>query len=161
MTDTVQSVTADDFKKALRTFSSGVTVVTLRDGDTLHGITVSAFSSLSLDPPLVLVCVDKGATAHDSFARAGKFVVNILAESQEDVSNNFASRAEDKFDKATWHEGVLGIPVIDGALGVVECLLHESLPGGDHTIFVGRVVASSASEGRPLLYGQGGYRRQV
>lgn len=161
MTKTLQSVGPDQFKKAMRTFSSGVTVVTLKDGETLHGITVSAFSSLSLDPPLVLVCVDKSAVAHDSFARAGKFVVNILAEDQESVSNRFASRAADKFETSTWHDGVLGLPVIDGALGVVECVLHDSLPGGDHTIFVGRVVASQAVEGQPLLYGQGGYRRQA
>lgn len=161
MTSTMKSVGPDEFKKAMRCFSSGVTVVTIRDGNTLHGITVSAFSSLSLEPPLVLVCVDKVASAHDAFARAGRFVVNILAESQEDVSNCFASRAEDKFEKAKWHDGVLGVPVIDGAFGVVECVLHDSLPGGDHTIFLGRVVASSASDGKPLLYGQGGYRRQA
>ena len=161
MTNSVQSVGPDEFKKALRCFSSGVTVVTIREGNAVHGITVSAFSSLSLAPPLVLVCIDKGAAAHDAFGKAGKFVVNILAENQEDVSNCFATRADDKFEKSKWHDGVLGIPVIDGALGVVECVLHDSLPGGDHTIFVGRVVASSATEGRPLLYGQGGYRRQT
>jgi flavin reductase (DIM6/NTAB) family NADH-FMN oxidoreductase RutF len=157
----MKSVGPDEFKKALRTFSSGVTVVTLKDGDTLHGITVSAFSSLSLDPPLVLVCIDKSAAAHDSFARAGKFVVNILGEDQEDASNCFASRSDDKFETSKWHEGVLGLPVIDGAFGVVECVLHDSLPGGDHTIFVGRVVAATATDGKPLLYGQGGYRRQA
>ena len=161
MTDSLQSVGPDDFKKALRCFSSGVTVVTLREGEQLHGLTVSAFSSLSLDPPLVLVCIDKGAAAHDVFAKVGSFVVNILAEDQEDVSNCFASKAVDKFEVSKWHEGVLGIPVIEGAFGVVECVLHEVLPGGDHSIFVGRVVASSASEGKPLLYGQGGYRRQT
>lgn len=161
MTNSLQSVGPDVFKRALRSLSSGVTVVTLREGDQMHGITVSAFSSLSLDPPLVLVCIDKGAVAHDVFARVGKFVVNILSAGQEDVSNCFASRAENKFEVTRWHDGVLGLPVLDGCLGVVECVLHESLPGGDHTIFVGRVVASSASDGPPLLYGQGGYQRQV
>jgi len=87
--------------------------------------------------------------------------VNILGEDQEDVSNTFASRADDKFEKAKWHTGKLGLPVIDEAFGVVECVLHDSLPGGDHTIFVGRVVDAKASEGKPLLYGQGGYRRQA
>jgi flavin reductase (DIM6/NTAB) family NADH-FMN oxidoreductase RutF len=161
MTDAVHSVGPDDFKKGMRCFTSGVTVVTTRDGDRNLGITVSAFSSLSLDPPLVLICVDKGAAAHDTFANAKAFVVNILSADQEEVSNRFASRADDKFETTKWHEGVLGLPVLDGSLGVVECVLHDSLPGGDHTIFVGRVAASSAAEGKPLLYGQGGYRRQA
>jgi flavin reductase (DIM6/NTAB) family NADH-FMN oxidoreductase RutF len=161
MTQEFRSVGPDEFKKALRTFTSGVTVITTRDGETLHGLTVSAFSSLSLDPPLVLICIDKGAAAHDVFEKAGKFVVNILAADQEEVSNCFASRADDKFEKSKWHEGVLGLPVIDGAFGVTECVLHASLPGGDHTIFVGRVVATNVREAMPLLYGQGGYRRQA
>ena len=160
MTGSMESVDPDDFKKAMRTFTSGVTVVTTRDADAMVGVTVSAFSSLSLDPPLVLVCIDRNAASHDVFGRAGRFVVNVLSEDQEGVSNSFASRAEDKFETTKWHEGVLGVPILDGSLGVVECLLHDSLPGGDHTIFVGRVVASSTSEGKPLLYGQGGYRRQ-
>jgi len=161
MTNALQSVGPDKFKRTMRTFTSGVTVVTLRDGEALHGITVSAFSSLSLDPPLVLVCIDKSAASHDAFARAGAFVVNILEAGQEGVSNLFASRDEDKFARATWHEGVVGAPVLDGAFGVAECVLHDSLPGGDHTIFVGRVVGASAHDGMPLLYGQGGYRRQA
>jgi len=161
MTESMQSVGPDEFRSALRCFSSGVTVVTLRDGDSLHGVTVSAFSSLSLNPPLVLVCIDKSAVAHDVFERTGRFVVNILREDQEDVSNLFASRLNDKFEKSKWRDGLLGVPVLGDTLGFVECELHESLPGGDHTIFVGRVVASGAENGKPLLYGQGGYRRQT
>jgi flavin reductase (DIM6/NTAB) family NADH-FMN oxidoreductase RutF len=161
MTNALQSIGPDGFKRAMRAFTSGVTVVTLRDGEALHGITVSAFSSLSLDPPLVLVCIDKNAASHDVFARAGAFVVNILEAGQEGLSNLFASRDEDKFARAAWHEGVVGAPVLDGTFGVAECVLHDSLPGGDHTIFVGRVVAASARDGMPLLYGQGGYRRQA
>ncbi len=159
MTDSMQSVGPDDFKQAMRRFVSGVTVVTTAADGVKTGITVSAFSSLSLDPPLVLICIDKNAAAHDVIQRAGKFAVNILGADQESVSNRFASREEDKFGGVTWHEGTSGLPVLDGSLANVECELHESLTGGDHTIFVGRVVATNVADGGPLLYGLGGYQR--
>lgn len=159
MTGKVQSVGPDEFKQALRQFTSGVTVVTTMANDLKFGVTVSAFSSLSLDPPLVLICIDKSAGAHDAIASAKRFVVNILAEDQVELSNRFASRAADKFEGVDWREGKLGLPVLGGVLAAVECELHESLPGGDHTIFVGRVVDTETSEGGPLLYGQGLYRR--
>jgi len=159
MTTSLQSVDADGFKQSMRRFVSGVTVVTTASGGTRTGITVSAFTSLSLDPPLVLICIDRKAAAHDLIQAAGRFVVNILSAEQESVSNRFASREEDKFAGIAWHEGKIGLPVLDDTLAAVECELHETLPGGDHSIFVGRVVATELSEGAPLLYGLGGYQR--
>ena len=159
MSDEIKSVEADVFKSAMGRFASGVTVVTtVADGERF-GITVSAFSSLSLDPPLVLICIAKRAPSHEAIKNAGKFVANILSADQEEVSNKFASRAEDKFEGIAWHDGDLGLPVIEGSLGSVECVLHSSLDGGDHSIYVGRVVGAHLTDGQPLIYGQGGYRR--
>lgn len=159
MSDKAKSVEADVFKSALSRFASGVTVVTTVADGARFGITVSAFSSLSLEPPLVLICIAGGAPSHDAIANAGKFVVNILSADQEAISNMFASRVEDKFEGIEWHAGDLGLPVIDGSLGSIECVLHDSLAGGDHTIYVGRVVGAHLTDGQPLIYGEGGYRR--
>ncbi|HEY5609825.1 MAG TPA: flavin reductase family protein, partial [Thermoanaerobaculia bacterium] len=146
------------FRDALSRFASGVTVVTTAYDGHWHGLTVSAFSSLSLGPPLVLVCIEKSVKSHNAIARAEKFAVNILRADQEPISARFASRAEDKFAGIATHTGMLGIPLIDGALANVECRLHETLAGGDHTIFVGEVVAAEVADGEPLLYFRSAYR---
>lgn len=147
------------FKQTLARFASGVTVVTTAAGGRRAGLTVSAFSSLSLDPPLVLVAIAKGARGHDEIAAAGRFVVNVLRSDQEAVSNRFASRAEDRFEGIRFRDSAAGQPILDGCVAVLECDLSASLPGGDHTIYVGEVVASEVQEGEPLLYWNGGYRR--
>jgi flavin reductase (DIM6/NTAB) family NADH-FMN oxidoreductase RutF len=133
-------------------FASGVTVVTMRDGDQPVGITVSSFASLSLDPPLVLVCIDNRGRSHDALARADMFAVNILSEDQEATARTFASRTVDKFANADWRWSSNGIPTLDGVLATVECRIANALPGGDHTIFVGEVVALETQAGRPLVY---------
>ena len=150
---------ADQFKKTMSQFASGVSVVTAEEGNDLYGITVSAFSSLSLDPPLVLICIDKSVKSHDGIASAGHFAVNILSADQEEVSNRFASRAEDKFAGIETTKGSLGDPLITGAVATMQCRLHSTLDGGDHTIFVGQVVESHVADAWPLLYFRGGYRR--
>ncbi|MBM4360915.1 MAG: flavin reductase family protein [Deltaproteobacteria bacterium] len=153
-------VSKDDFKKVMASFAASVTVVTtIGDDAKLVGLTATAFSSLSMDPPLCLVCVDKRGASHEAIATNRRFAVNVLAADQTELSNRFASRREDKFDGVAHSPGaVTGCPLLDGAIATMECELHEILPGGDHSIFVGRLVATSTKEGNPLLYFRGGYR---
>lgn len=146
------------FKLAMSHFASGVTVVTTEQDGTPFGMTVAAFSSLSLHPPLVLICIEKSVRTHEAIVTAGKFGVSILNSTQADVSNRFASRSEDKFSGIATHRGASGVPLIDGAVTTLECTLREQFPGGDHSIFVGEVVAIETAEGTPLIYYRSGYR---
>ena len=146
------------FRSVLGRFASGVTVVTIRDrSGTDRGMTVSAFCSLSLSPPLVLVCIDKTAELHDTLAETPRFVVNILEAGQEAVSRRFAEHVGDRFDGIGYSRGVTGAPLINGALAHIECEMVASHTGGDHTIYIGEVVAAQATQDRPLLYYRGGY----
>lgn len=145
------------FRQALGRFASGVTVVTTALEGRPYGMTVSSFSSLSLTPPLVLVCIDKTVSSHAVISAAGGFVVNVLEQSQEHLSRRFAAREEDKFNGIAWSSGQLGLPVLDDVLAAIECRLHATLPGGDHTIFVGEVIDAEVGSGAPLLYYRGGY----
>ena len=146
------------FKLAMSYFASGVTVVTTEHDGKPFGMTVAAFSSLSLHPPLVLICIEKTVKTHDAIVGAGKFGVSILNSKQTDISNRFASRAEDKFAETEIVRGELGVPLIAGALTRLECRVSEKLEGGDHTIFVGEVVEANTGEGEPLVYFRSGYR---
>jgi flavin reductase (DIM6/NTAB) family NADH-FMN oxidoreductase RutF len=159
MKDLVVAVEESRFKQALSYFASGVTVVTTEFEEKRYGLTVSAFCSVSLRPPLVLVCIEKSVRAHDLIPRAEKFAVNVLAANQEDISNRFASRIDDRFAGVATHTGLLGIPLIDGAIASLECRLYDTLPGGDHTIFIGEVVSAELHQPDPLLYFRSGYHR--
>lgn len=147
-----------DLKRALAAWPSGVTVVTTQHGGELWGFTASSFCSLSLRPPLVLVCVDVSANCHDAFAEAGSFAVNILASEQESLAIAFATKAEDKFGDVGFSPSVDGVPVLDEALAVIECRRDETLRRGDHSILIGEVIAASAGVGDPLVYGQRCFR---
>jgi flavin reductase (DIM6/NTAB) family NADH-FMN oxidoreductase RutF len=146
------------FKLAMSHFASGVTVVTTEHEGKPYGMTVASFASLSLHPPLVLVCVEKGAKSHDAIAAAGAFGVSILGAAQQDVSGRFASRREDKFEGVSVRTGELNVPLIEGAICALECRLHAQLPGGDHSIFVGEVVDARVTDDAPLVYFRSGYR---
>ena len=152
-------VDKNQFRTALSRFASGVTVVTTQDAAKRPlGLTVSAFSSLSLDPPLVLVCVDRDAYIHDAFQASGVFVINILSAEQEHLSRLFASREPDKFIGIGYSNGIDGAPVLADTLATIECRLKHAYEGGDHTIFVGEVESATVREaGHPLLYYRGGY----
>ena len=154
-------VDKNQFRTALSRFASGVTVVTLRGADERPlGITVSAFSSLSLEPPLVLVCIDRKAYVHDAFQAGGVFVVNILGAHQEHLSRLFASREPDKFQGLGYGAGLDGAPVLADALATIECRIRHAYEGGDHTIFVGEVEHTAVrDDAHPLLYYRGGYAR--
>src|SRR5262245_61493046 len=136
-------VSNEEFRAALGHFASGVTVVTGKtDDQQLFGITVSAFSSVSLNPPLVLVCIDKRSSTHDHFAVGSSFAVNILCAEQELHSRRFASRDADKFAGIGYSEGILGVPLLDGAMACLECRVKEAYEGGDHTIIIGEIEAT-------------------
>jgi flavin reductase (DIM6/NTAB) family NADH-FMN oxidoreductase RutF len=145
------------FRQVMGRFASGVTVVTTGAAGRLAGLTVSSFTSLSLRPTLILVCISPEASSHAAIAEAGQFAVNILAEGQEYLSRRFASDESQKFTDGTYELSARGLPLLTGALAHIECTLQTMLPGGDHTIFVGEVVAARCGEGRPLLYYRSGY----
>lgn len=148
------------FKLAMSHFASGVTVVTTQHEGTPYGMTVASFASLSLHPPLVLICIEKAVKSHDAIAAAGKFGVSILAHDQGEVSGRFASKKiDDKFAGVAVRTGAeLGMPLLEGAICMLECRVQSQLPGGDHTIFVGEVVGAETSEAAPLVYFRSGYR---
>jgi flavin reductase (DIM6/NTAB) family NADH-FMN oxidoreductase RutF len=145
------------FRQVLGHFATGVTVVTTEHNGELFGMTVSSFASLSLKPSLILICIDKTVPTHDAIGAAGCFVVNILEKRQEHLSRRFATAKNDKFKGVAWHTGQLGLPVLEGVLAVIECRLHATLDGGDHTIYVGEVTDAEVHEGTPLLYYRRGY----
>lgn len=151
-------VSKEEFRSALGRFVSGVTVVTTLDNNNRPaGITVSAFSSLSLDPPLILACIEKRASVHPHLSTDKHFAVNILAEDQEYLSRRFSSKDLDRFDGTGYKEGANGSPLLDGALAYIECRVLETYAGGDHTIIVGEVESVSVCDHRPLAYYRGGY----
>ncbi len=153
------AINRDEFRAVLGRFASGVTVVTTFCDGKPHGLTVSAFSSLSLDPPLILVCLDSKSAGHQALTRSGVFAVNFLADDQEMVSQRFASKVPDKFTGIAYHNGLAGAPVIEGTLASVECRLVSTYEGGDHTIFVGEIEQATVGNATPLLYYRGTYRR--
>jgi flavin reductase (DIM6/NTAB) family NADH-FMN oxidoreductase RutF len=146
------------FRSVLGRFASGVTVVTARDVDGRdHGMTVSAFCSVSLEPPQVLICVERTASMHAVLETIPQFAVNILASEQESVARRFAEQVDDRFDGIGYTRGVTGAVQLEGNLAFLECEVAARHPGGDHTIILGTVVAASAHLERPLLYYRGGY----
>ncbi len=153
------TIKKDEFKEALSLFASGVTIVTTKDTDgNLHGLTVSAFCSLSLDPPLILVCIDKNTGSHHAFEESGGFIVNVLKENQAHLSAHFASPIKNKFAEIDFTSNEKNFPVLNDVLVNLECILKNSLDGGDHTIFVGQIEKSRISKGKPLIYCEGDYR---
>jgi flavin reductase (DIM6/NTAB) family NADH-FMN oxidoreductase RutF len=151
------------FKLAMSHFTSGVTVVTAEHDGTPYGMTVASFASLSLNPPLVLVCIEKNAKTHHGIEAAGAFGVSMLAQSQSELSGRFASKKiDDKFaGVAVTRSEQYGVPLLDGAICALECRVHSALPGGDHTIFVGEVtdVRVPPADEPPLVYFRSGYRQ--
>lgn len=153
-------VDADAFKAAMRTWASGVTILTSIAEGQIHGMTVSAFSSVSAQPPLVLVCANQASFTHEVIETSGVFAVNVLAAGQEDVSNRFAmGDAAHRFDGVPWTAGDTGAPLLDGALCNLECRVRNSYREGSHTIYIGEVMGSRTREDvAPLIYFDGGYR---
>jgi flavin reductase (DIM6/NTAB) family NADH-FMN oxidoreductase RutF len=152
------SIDSATFRSVLGRFVSGVTIVTARDAaDVDHGMTASAFCSVSLDPALVLVSVGHDATLHPVLLERDELAVSILTASQEAIARRFAEKLDNRFEGIGFTRGLTGAPLIDGALAVVEARVVHRYSGGDHTIFVAEVLAASATMEEPLLYYRGGY----
>ena len=152
-------VTSSDFRTALSRFASGVTVVTTKDSaGKKYGITVSAFCSVSLEPPLVLICIEKTTGSHHAFEQSGRFTVNVLTEEQANISEHFATLIEDKFAAVDHAVDEHGIPLLPSSLATLQCSLFKSLDGGDHSIFLGLVEHVIVRDADPLIYFKGGYR---
>jgi flavin reductase (DIM6/NTAB) family NADH-FMN oxidoreductase RutF len=158
------AVQGQELRQALSRFATGVTVVTVKGNGRLHGMTANAFCSVSLDPPLVLVSIDHKARSYGLLSQAGRYVINVLAESQAAVADRFAGRgpgSQDDFAGLAVWSGKTGVPVLADALAALECQLERVIDIADHGLFVGRVVALhlGSAAARPLLYYRRRYRR--
>jgi len=155
---TKNAVDQAHFRQLLGRFATGVTVITARDAEGRpHGMTANSLSSVSLEPPLILLSIDHEASMHGLLVTSPAFAVNILSASQEAVSRRFAQDREERFDGVGYQESPRGLVLLDGALAHLECERVATHEAGDHTILVGLVVAGNANEGRPLCYFRGGY----
>jgi flavin reductase (DIM6/NTAB) family NADH-FMN oxidoreductase RutF len=161
-------VTSEEFRRACGRFATGVTIATVVDGKGVaHGLTVSSFSSVSLHPPLVSICLGHTVSLMDIFRDSTYFGINILAEDQRHLSERFARKGHDRFQGVPWSPGQTGVPLIHGVLAAIECRVEQRIPVGDHDIFIGRMTAAHvtapveahAAERAPLLYFASGYRK--
>ncbi|MFP6561815.1 flavin reductase family protein [Paraburkholderia sp. B3] len=147
-----------EFRRALGAFVTGVTVVTtIQQDGSPRGFTANSFASVSLDPPLILVCIAKTASSHAVFSRTDHFAVSVLAEDQKAVSGVFASKSPDKFAQVAWRARATGAPVMDGAAATFDCKTHDVVDAGDHIILIGRVVDFVHTNSSPLGYCRGAY----
>ncbi len=148
-----------ELRRVMGHYATGVTVITTfsKEGK-LHGLTANAVSSLSLDPPLLVICVDKKAESYPCFEESKVFTVNILAEDQEDISRRFAVSGGEKFEGVAYRRGGNGAPILHGVLAYLECKVYASFDGGDHTIYVGLIEEAETRDAKPLLFYRGGYR---
>lgn len=158
----IMPVSSEDFREALRHFPSGVTIVTIRSGDMIHGLTVSAFASISPQPPLIMISIDHRHSGYELLEEDDAvFAVNILHQSQMELSNRFAwLKDEDRFDEGEWTTAVTGAPILANALAWLDCTIYSRCIAGGHTIYLGEVQASAAPrpEQPPLVYWNRGYR---
>jgi flavin reductase (DIM6/NTAB) family NADH-FMN oxidoreductase RutF len=159
MSANAQAVSAQEFRAAMAAFAAGVTVITTLDADGApQAVTATAFSSVSLTPPLCLVCISKRTRTHEPLVNSGCFAVNILRADQDWLSDRFASSITDRFASVVWHPGeVTGCPIIEGALVSMECRIAEVYSGGDHDIFIGSPTSVQLRSGAPLVYWRGNY----
>jgi flavin reductase ActVB len=150
------------FRDALSAFPSGVTIVSTTDEEGRHwGFTASSFSSVSMDPPLVLVCIANTADSHPAFMKARRYAINILAQEQKDIAMHFARKNVDKFGPHEFHYGTQDEPhppVLPGSMASLVCTAHDVYPAGDHTVLIGRIEAVELAEAEPLIYYNRGFR---
>jgi flavin reductase (DIM6/NTAB) family NADH-FMN oxidoreductase RutF len=158
------TVSADDFKNALQLWASGITVVTTRSEKFgVQGMTVSAFSSVSVHPPQVLVCINDAADTSEGITESQCFAVNVLTSEQQNTSNQFAggSSQEQRFADADWSAGITGAPLLNNSLMSLDCKVVEKVRAGTHWIIIGEVQACECRSGEPLLYYRGAYQQLV
>jgi len=153
-------VTSDEFRHACGRFATGVTIATVLDADGLpHGLTVNSFTSVSLSPPLISICLGHAVTVIDSFRESKYFGINVLADNQQALSDRFARKGQDRFEGLEWVRGENGAPLLPGVLAAIECVQRHRFSAGDHDIFVGEMLVSKVTEGEPLLYFASRYRK--
>jgi len=156
------AVSADDFKQALQMWASGVTVVTTYSGKLgVQGMTVTAFSSVSIDPPQILVCINDSADTGAGIQESGCFAVNVLNADQQDVSNQFAggSSQQQRFENTSWIAGTTGAPLLNDSIMSLDCKVVDKFRSGTHWIIIGEVQDAVCRSGQPLLYYRGTYRQ--
>jgi flavin reductase len=157
------ALTRDDYRRLIGCFATGVTIITMARGEEVRGMTANAVTSVSLDPLLLLICVDKRTVTHQFLEEAQAFAVNILAEDQEQVSRALASHDSEDARRLIgyrYHPGQTGAPILDDCLAYVECKVTEVLAGGDHSIFIGRVEGGEVMrDAPPLIFFRGKYNR--
>ena len=154
------SASPEEFKACFRLWPTGVSVVTTRDGEgRAYGVTMNSITSVSLEPPLLLMCLGNDSDTLAALRSSGIFCVNFLASGQDDISTRFAEIRSDKFQGVNTHDGRLGVPVLEGVLAALECRVEEIYPGGDHQIILGELVHGTRldPEATPLLYLNGRY----
>jgi flavin reductase (DIM6/NTAB) family NADH-FMN oxidoreductase RutF len=148
------------FRLVCGRYATGVAVATVLDGGgDPHGITVNSFTSVSLAPPLVLICLDKRARILELFRPGCHFAINVLNEFQREISEHFASPKRDRFNGVEWHAGGNGVPLLRRGLAFLECAMRNRIPAGDHDIVIGEVLEARVEEGRPLIYYGSSYRK--
>ncbi|MED3562520.1 flavin reductase family protein [Bacillus xiapuensis] len=148
-------VEKEKFRHVIGHFASGVSIITVNHQEVDFGITASAVSSLSLEPPMLLVCVNKSTGTCHAITEEGSFTVNILAENQEELALQFARANTDKFNSVSFNYGKLGNPVLENTLAQLECRVVEEVAGGTHSVFLAEVVKAHSVEGDPLVYFRG------
>lgn len=148
------------FRRACAHFATGVAIASILDEEGIpHGLTINSFTSVSLSPPLVLICIDYRAASYPRFARATHYSISILSEEQQELSTRFAVQPDDRFDGVAWSPGLTGVPLIDGAITIFECATRQVIDGGDHGILLAEVVAVASPGGAPLVYFGSAYQR--
>jgi len=148
-----------EFRRILGKFSSGITIATVLDADgACHGMTANSFTSVSLTPPLVLICVDHRARIREHFRIGAHFGINILSASQKSLSDRFAGSGYDRFEGIAWHAGETGVPLLPDVLATLECARVDVVTAGDHDIVIGEVLHAGCREGEPLVFYGGQYR---
>ena len=154
-------ISPDDYKALCANWPSGVTIVTSRDGDRIQGMTVSAFTEVSLEPPLVLICADKATITHELIQASGAFSVSILEQRQEALSDKFASKKDEhrRFEGLECETGSTGCARIPGGVAWLDCTVQQTVEAGDHFVHIGLVESAEFTERAPLVYFRQGYRK--
>lgn len=158
MAETIENM---DFRRACARFATGITIATVTAPDGApHGFTANSFTSVSMDPPIILICIDQKANVISHFNASEAFAINILESSQEPLSNRFAERGQDRFEGVDWTPGNNGSPILHGTIAQFECSVESRIPAGDHTIILGRVTSARyAGDAAPLIYFASRYHR--
>jgi len=160
VTATSPRLSRAEFRRACARFATGITVVSTRaDDGSPHGLTVNSFTSVSAEPPLVLVCIDRQCSLLCHFQQCEYFAINFLAEDQEAISRRFAESLDARFDGVRWHASPTGSPLLHSTLGALECRVSQRVETGDHVLLIGLVLSAKASPGRPLVYFNSAYQQ--